>query len=66
MATHKCPALNCGKQVAPERLACRGHWYAIPHHLRSRLWDAYLGRSTEDHGEVMAECVAHLRDRYPA
>jgi hypothetical protein len=65
VSTHKCPAPPCNRQVRFEQLACRNHWYAIPADLRSRVWDAYLGRSTEDHSEVVAEAISYLHERFP-
>jgi hypothetical protein len=64
VGTHECPAPTCTVQVPVTQLACRPHWYAIPGPLRSRLWAAYRGTSSEDHGAVLAECVAYLRDRF--
>jgi len=51
--------------VPYERLACRIHWYAIPRHLRDRVWEAYLSGS-DDHLDAVAEAVQYLHDKYPA
>jgi hypothetical protein len=63
--THTCPAPVCNRQVPYERLACRIHWYAIPRHLRDRVWEAYLSGS-DDHLDAVAEAVQYLHDKYPA
>ncbi len=34
----RCPISGCSEQIDPSRLMCRGHWYAVPKHLRDRVW----------------------------
>lgn len=38
---HTCHWPNCGKQVPPAMWGCREHWYALPKHLRDKIWRAY-------------------------
>ena len=38
---HHCHWPGCDKQVPPAMWGCREHWYALPHHLRIRVWAAY-------------------------
>jgi hypothetical protein len=63
--SHKCPAPTCSATVATSQLACRGHWYALPAELRSRIWAAYKGQSDEDHSALVAEASDYLHERYP-
>ena len=38
---HGCHWRGCDKQVPPAMWGCREHWYALPKHLRDRIWQAY-------------------------
>jgi len=38
---HTCHWPGCGKQVPPARWGCRGHWFALPKHLRDRIWRTF-------------------------
>lgn len=61
--SHKCPAPSCNQQVSSDRFACRGHWYALPADLRTRIWSGYRTSST-DHWQAMAEAIDYLAERY--
>lgn len=38
---HTCHWPGCQREVRPAFWGCRAHWFALPSHLRSRIWDAY-------------------------
>lgn len=38
---HHCHWPGCDQQVPPARWGCREHWFALPKHLRDRIWDTY-------------------------
>ena len=38
---HECHWPGCGKQVPPAVWGCRPHWYALPKHLRDKIWRTY-------------------------
>lgn len=38
---HGCHWPGCAEQVPPARWGCRKHWFALPKHLRDKIWDAY-------------------------
>ena len=41
MTKHTCHAIGCSVEVPPRMLFCRRHWYAVPKHLRDRIWQTY-------------------------
>lgn len=38
---HLCHHPKCDVEVPPDKLACRGHWYSLPEHLRADIWRTY-------------------------
>lgn len=42
--SHECPAPECGRRVSSGRLACTGHWYQLPKHMRDEIWAAWRAR----------------------
>jgi hypothetical protein len=38
---HECHWPGCHQQVPPAMWGCRRHWYALPLHLRNKIWEAY-------------------------
>ncbi len=52
----RCPISGCGEQIDPSRLMCRGHWYAVPKHLRDRVWATWRsgrGAGSCEHREAV-------------
>lgn len=52
MIGHQCPADGCEEQVPAHMLMCRTHWYMVPRHLRSAVWNAWdggMGAGTDEH-----------------
>lgn len=39
---HSCHWPLCDKQVPPAKWGCTAHWFALPKHLRDRVWAAYV------------------------
>lgn len=39
--THQCPANGCKRNLPEHLLMCKPHWYMVPRHLRSDVWNAY-------------------------
>ena len=38
---HHCHWPGCTAQVPPAMWGCRRHWYALPKHLRDRIWATF-------------------------
>ena len=41
MAKHTCHWPGCPKEVPPAMWGCKLHWFALPKHLRDRIWATY-------------------------
>lgn len=39
---HECHHPTCKKQVPPEMMACKSHWFELPKNLRDKVWSAYV------------------------
>lgn len=39
--THTCHWPGCPKAVPPSMWGCKAHWFALPKHLRDRIWATY-------------------------
>lgn len=39
---HHCHWPGCGKNVPPAMWGCKAHWFALPKHLRDRIWATYV------------------------
>lgn len=39
--SHTCHWPGCAKPVPPKLWGCKAHWYALPQHLRDRIWSTY-------------------------
>lgn len=39
---HHCHWPGCDKQVPPAMWGCKAHWFALPKHLRDRIWETYV------------------------
>jgi len=57
---HDCHWPGCTAQVPPARWGCRRHWYALPPHLRARIWRTYRPGQERD-GRVTADYVEAAR-----
>jgi len=40
--SHTCHWPRCKREVPPKLWGCREHWAALPAHLRSKIWAAYV------------------------
>jgi hypothetical protein len=58
---HHCHWPGCNQQVAPARWGCRAHWFALPKHLRDRIWRAYRPGQERDQ-KPSAEYVTVARE----
>lgn len=64
---HHCHWPGCAKQVPPAMWGCRMHWFALPGHLRSRVWATYQpgqeisGRPSEEYLKVAQEVQQWIR-----
>lgn len=67
--SHTCHATACTVAVPPEMFACRAHWFALPKHLRDRIWAAYRKGQCDDwqisheYAEAAREAVRFLAER---
>jgi hypothetical protein len=59
--SHHCHWPGCERQVPPARWGCTSHWYALPKHLRDRIWQAYRP-GQEDTATPSREYLAAARD----
>lgn len=57
---HACHWPGCTRQVPPAMWGCRQHWYALPQHLRSRIWQCYRPGQENDK-QPSADYVAAAR-----
>lgn len=39
---HTCHWPGCTTEVEPKLWGCKKHWFALPGHLRSRIWATYV------------------------
>lgn len=39
--THACPKNGCPERLPFEKMACQGHWFALPPELRRRVGSAW-------------------------
>jgi hypothetical protein len=39
---HTCHWPGCDVKVPPKLFACRPHWFALPSHIRAKIWTAYV------------------------
>ena len=58
---HHCHWTGCEKQVPPAMWGCKPHWFALPKHLRDRIWRAYKP-GQEVNGTPSREYVAVARE----
>jgi hypothetical protein len=40
--THTCHWPGCSREVPPKMWGCKSHWFALPIHLRRRIWATYV------------------------
>lgn len=40
---HRCHAKGCEVEVQPRLLMCLKHWNMVPHTIRYRVWNSYVG-----------------------
>lgn len=66
---HTCHWPGCVRQVPPAMWGCKPHWFALPKHLRDRIWETYepgqevdLSPSSE-YLDVADEVQRWIRDR---
>lgn len=38
---HLCHWPGCKKSVPPAMWGCRAHWFKLPQHLRSKIWQTF-------------------------
>lgn len=55
---HTCHAIQCDKQVRPELLMCRAHWFMVPKPLRSKVWETYQDGQCDTFDPTSAYCQA--------
>lgn len=67
---HTCAAPVCKRKVPMSMLMCRSHWFALPQHLRTAIWNEYipgqeydLAKPTEAYLAAVEEAVAYLNDK---
>ena len=41
MKPHTCHAIGCTVPVPAKHFMCARHWFAVPKHLRDRVWQTY-------------------------
>lgn len=58
---HHCHWPGCEKSVPPAKWGCRGHWFALPKHIRDRIWRSYRP-GQEDDQQPNAEYIAAARE----
>lgn len=58
---HPCHWPGCTKQVPPAMWGCKHHWFALPKHLRDRIWATYRP-GQEVNLTPSAEYLAAARD----
>jgi hypothetical protein len=42
-----CPHPGCHREIAPDRFACKRHWYQLPIAMREKIWTDYVGGTTD-------------------
>ncbi|MDX3885578.1 MAG: hypothetical protein QHC65_14245 [Sphingomonas sp.] len=63
---HSCHWPGCDAQVPPAMWGCKRHWYALPQHLRDRIWRAYRpgqeadGRPSRDYLDAARDVQAWI------
>jgi hypothetical protein len=68
---HTCHWPGCSKQVPPAMWGCRPHWFALPEHLRNRIWAAYRvgqevnGTPSREYVDVAREAQAWIAINHP-
>lgn len=69
---HTCHWPGCTVPVEPRRWGCRMHWFALPKHLRDRIWQTYRpGQEvtkdpSDDYLEAAAAVQEWIRNRTPS
>lgn len=58
---HTCHWPGCEKVVPPAMWGCKKHWYRLPQHIRSRIWNAFRP-GQEKSKTPSAEYVAAARE----
>lgn len=61
--SHLCPGPGCQLHVSPDRLMCRGHWYAVPKPLRDLVWATWrsgVGAGTPEHTDAIRAAIAAI------
>lgn len=58
---HACHWPGCTRQVPPAMWGCRHHWFALPRHLRDRVWRCYRPGQENDL-KPSAEYVAAAKE----
>lgn len=58
--SHTCKAVGCTRQVPNCYLMCRKHWYAVPQHIRDRVWQTWAVVQTN--GQMTVEYAQAVRD----
>lgn len=55
---HHCHAIGCSRNVPPEMLMCRQHWFMVPKSLRDRVWTTYKTGQCDSLDPSNAYCEA--------
>ena len=69
---HTCHWPGCPVDVPPKLWGCAKHWYALPKHLRDRIWATYrpgqeiTKTPSADYLEAAREVLAWIRANPPA
>lgn len=58
---HHCHWPGCEKQVPPAMWGCVTHWFKLPLHLRSKIWEAYRPGQEQD-ARPSAEYIAVAKE----
>lgn len=55
---HCCHATGCEREVPPEMLMCRHHWFMVPTPIRKAVWSTYRQGQCDDWDVSRAYCAA--------
>lgn len=45
---HRCHAIGCQTETAPELLMCLKHWKMVPHRIKQKVWSSYRSGQCDD------------------
>jgi len=56
----QCPFPGCHQVIAPDKFACRHHWYALNHEQRLRIWASW---NAYRNGDLDTDGLREQQDR---